>query len=156
MDPLCTVEDVAARLGTPIEPATPEYARTQSACAYTSAVLRARFPLIPASPVPPAVTVVATEVTVRYLGADPATGGFTSETIGGYSYRRSGAMGSTALTDDEWLVMQPYGAGPVRMVHLSNSPGASDYCRCGYGPGEECFAVGHAAAAPLSEREPIR
>lgn len=149
-DPLCTVEDVAARLGTSIEPGSPDYVRTQSACTYVSAVLRGRYPLIPDTPVPDEVNVVATEVTVRYLGADPATGGLVSETMGNYAYRRSGSMGSTKLTDDEALVMLPYGAGPVRAVPLSNGPDASGYCRCGYGPDEECFAVGHRADAPLA------
>jgi hypothetical protein len=150
-DPLCGVDDVAARLGTTIEPGTPDHARTEAACAYTTAVLRARYPLIPGTPVPADVNTVATEVTVRYLGADPATGGFVSETVGAYSYRRSGSMGSTALTDDEALVMLPYGAGPVRSVPLSNGSDASGYCRCGYGPDEECLAVGHRADAALAE-----
>jgi hypothetical protein len=150
-DPLCTVDDVAARTGAVIVKGTPEYARTEGACTYTSAVLRARYPLIPATGVPAEVNAVATEVTVRYLGADPATGGFVSETAGAYSYRRSGSMGATALTEGEALVMAPYGAGPVRMVPLSNGP-ARDACRCGRDLGdEECFAVGHAPAAPLHE-----
>jgi hypothetical protein len=154
-DPLCTVDDVAARLGVTIEPGSPEHMRTEAACGYVSAVLRARFPMIPATPVPDPVNVVATEVTVRYLGADPATGGLQSETIGGYSYRRSAAMGSTALTDDEYLVMAPYGLGKVVAVVLSNGPARSGYCRCGYGPDVECLAVGHAPSAPLNERTPM-
>lgn len=149
-DPLCIPEDVAARLGTTAEPGTPEYLRAQMACSYTSAVLRARFPGIPATPVPDPVNAVATEVTVRYMGADPATGGMVSETIGAYSYRRASGMGSTALTDDEMSVMRPYGLPSVVAIVLSNGPAWSDYCRCGYGPDVECFAVGHAAHAPLA------
>lgn len=149
-DQLCTVGDVADRLGTAIEQGTPEWSSTDSACRYVTSVLRARYPLIPATPVPGDVSVVATEVTVRYLGADPAKGGFVSETVGAYSYRRSASMGSTALTDDEALVMLPYGRGPISSVPLSNGPDRSGYCRCGLGPDVECFAVGHAPHAPLA------
>lgn len=153
-DRLCTVADVEARTGSTVEPGSGQWARTDAACAYVSAVLRARFPLIPATGVPADVSVVATEVAVRYLGADPASGGMVSETMGAYSYRRSGSMGSTGLTDDEWLVMAPYGAGPLRTVHLSNGPGTGG-CRCGLPSDEECFAVGHAPAAPLTGRIPV-
>lgn len=151
--PLCSVPDVEERLGADFAPGSAEYSRAERACAYVSAVLRARFPLIP-DPVPPAVAVVATEVAVRYMAADPATGGVVSEQIGGYSYRRASGMGSTRLTDDEYLVLQPYGSGMLRTIALGRGTGSS--CRCGYGPDEECFAVVHAMSAPLSEREPLR
>ncbi|MGB8021746.1 MAG: hypothetical protein WCF04_11010 [Candidatus Nanopelagicales bacterium] len=123
MDLLCTSDDVAVRLGSTPEPGSPELARVEAGCVYVSAVLRARFPLIPAT-VPEAVNAVATEVTVRYLGADPATGGLLSETIGAYSYRRTSGMGSTALTDDEYLVMAPYGRGRIVPVVKSNGVAA--------------------------------
>jgi len=150
-DQLCTVDDVAARLGTVIEPGTPEYGKTEAACNYTTAVLRARFPLIPATPVPEPVNVVATEVTVRYLGADPAAGGFTSETIGAYSYQRKSGMWSTALTDDEYAVMSMYSGsgGPVTMVQLSNGPAATCPACGGSLLDDECFSHGHAASVPL-------
>ena len=127
MDLLCTADDVAARLGSTLEPGSPELARVTAGCVYVSAVLRARFPLIPVT-APETVAAVATEVTVRYLGADPATGGLTSETIGAYSYRRSRGMGSTALTDDEYLVMAPYGRGRIVVVGKSNGPAALVTC----------------------------
>lgn len=121
MDPLTTVADVAARTGQDIAEGTPEYARTGAAAGYVSVVLRARFPLIPAAPVPGDVRTVATEATVRYLAGDPAAGGFESETIGAYTYRRAaGVGGEVSLTGAELRVLQRWGAPALRALPLSN------------------------------------
>jgi hypothetical protein len=118
---LCTIADVEARLGRPLN--TDELSVIDACIFDASAIVWAQAPNIPTNPIPEIVTAVTARLTIKLMSA--GAGGVSqsqiqSEALGGYSVSyRSSSEQDQGIADIDLALLRPWARSKIGTVTVN-------------------------------------